>query len=135
MAAKELVRGYKTMDFCTSIHCIDGRIQEPLRTYLIGNYGVKYVDAITEAGPCKILSENQNRTLIDSIHAKVNISVNHHKSRLIAISGHYDCAGNPVGEDVQKEQIEKSVETLKTLYSELEIIGLWVDNEWMVHRI
>jgi len=123
------------MNFCSSIHCMDGRIQEPVRTYLIKHYGVKYVDAITEPGPCKILSENQNRTLIDSILARIKISVNHHKSKLIAVSGHYDCAGNPVGEDVQKEQIKKSVEYLKNLYPELEIIGLWIDNEWRIHPV
>lgn len=123
------------MSFCTSIHCMDGRIQESLITYMIKHSTVKYVDAITEPGPCKILSENQNKTLVDSILARVNISVNHHKSRLIAISGHYDCAGNPVGEEIQKEQIKKSIGYLKTLYPELEIIGLWIDNEWTVHLV
>ena len=135
MMAGELIRISKIMNYCTSIHCMDGRIQEPLRTYMMKRSGVKYVDAITEPGPCKILSENQNNTLIDSIVARLKISVNHHNSRLIAISGHYDCVGNPVGEDIQKEQIKKSVEYLKILYPELEIIGLWVDNEWIVHLV
>ena len=123
------------MSFCTSIHCMDGRIQEPTISYLKQTYGITYVDTITEPGPCGILSENENKTRIDSILERVNISVNKHGSRLIAISGHYDCAGNPCAEEVQKEQTKQSVEYLKNRYPEIEIIGLWIDDEWKIHRI
>jgi hypothetical protein len=111
---------------------MDGRIQEPIRDYLKNNYRIKYVDTITEPGPCRILSGNNEKSLIESVLARIEISVNHHKSRLIAVSGHYDCAGNPCGEQEQKEQIEKSVEYLNKLYPELEIIGLWINNKWKV---
>lgn len=123
------------MSFCTSIHCMDGRIQEPTIDYLKQTYGTTYVDTITEPGPCKILSENKNKTLVDSILNRVNVSVKQHGSKLIAISGHYDCAGNPCGERDQKEQIKKSVEFLKIQYPELDIIGLWIDGEWTVEKI
>ena len=123
------------MSFCTSIHCMDGRIQEPIHKYLKQTYGITYVDTITEPGPCKILSENQNMTLIDSILARINISINRHGSKLIAISGHHDCAGNPCGEQNQKEQIRQSVEFLKNQYPALDIIGLWIDSEWTIREI
>jgi hypothetical protein len=123
------------MSFCTSIHCKDGGIQEPTINYLKATYGITYVDAITEPGPCKILTENTNKTLVDSILEMVNISVNKHGSKLIAISGHYDCAENPCGEQDQKTQAQKSVEFLKSLYPEADIVGLWINSEWEIHKI
>ena len=123
------------MRFCTSIHCMDGRIQESTIKYLKDTYGITYVDTITEPGPCKILADDTNKTLVDSILNRVNVSVNKHGSKLIAISGHYDCAGNPCGEQDQKEQTAKVVEFLKNLYPKSDIIGLWIDSEWEVHKI
>jgi hypothetical protein len=111
---------------------MDGRIQRPILDYLKKSFNVKYVDTITEPGPCKIIAENKDINAIDSILQRVKISIEIHKSNLIAISGHYDCAGNPTKEEVQKQQIKKSVEQLKNLYPDTEIIGLWVDDTWKV---
>ena len=123
------------MTFCTSIHCMDGRIQEPIIKYLKESYSIAYVDAVTEPGPCKILAENEDKIAANSIIARAEISINKHGSKLIAISGHYDCAGNPCNEQIQKEQISKSIKQLKNNYREIKIIGLWVDNEWKVNEI
>ena len=111
---------------------MDGRIQGPIQDYLKGTYNVKYVDTITEPGPCKIIAENKDKSTINSILQRVKISVDIHKSNLIAISGHYDCAGNPCEEKNQKEQIKQSIDYLKNLYPNVEIIGLWVDGNWVV---
>ena len=111
---------------------MDGRIQRPIQEYLKSGYNVKYVDTITEPGPCRIIAENKDSSAIDSIFQRVKISVDIHKSNLIAISGHYDCAGNPTKEEVQKQQIKQSVEYLKNLYPNIKIIGLWIDNNWKV---
>ena len=123
------------MTFCTSIHCMDGRIQEPIIKYLKDNYSITYVDTITEPGPCKILARNEDKRSIDSILERAKISINRHGSKLIAISGHYDCAGNPCDEKTQKEQIQDSIKYLKNTYSEIKIIGLWVDNEWKINKV
>ena len=123
------------MRFATSIHCMDGRIQEPTINYLKETYGVQYVDAITEPRPCKILAEAENKTLVDSILNRVNISVNKHGSKRIIISAHYDCAGNPCGEKDQKVQTIQSVEYLNKQYPALDIIGLWIDDEWTTEKI
>jgi hypothetical protein len=112
---------------------MDGRIQGPIQEYLKSKYNVKYVDAITEPGPCKIIAENNDVNAVNSILQRVTISVNIHKSNLIAISGHYDCAGNPCEAEVQKGQITQSVEYFKNLYPNTEIIGLWVDDNWKVN--
>ncbi|MCK4836606.1 MAG: hypothetical protein KAT17_08205, partial [Candidatus Aminicenantes bacterium] len=99
------------------------------------NYEVDYVDAITEPGPCKILAENQDKILVDSILSRIDISINKHKSQLIFISGHYDCAGNPVDKTTQIDQVQKSIEFLKHNYPDTEISGLWIDDRWKVYGI
>lgn len=121
--------------FCTSIHCMDGRIQEPIINFLKEHYNVKYVDTITEPGPCKILAENNNKILVHSIIARVDISIHKHKSKLIAISGHHDCAGNPCDKEIQKKQIRKSIKHLQNNYPEIKILGLWIDNEWKINTV
>lgn len=114
---------------------MDGRIQEPLIKYLKENYAVSYVDTVTEPGPCKILADREEKALIDSIFKKVSISVNKHGSKLIAVSAHYDCAGNPSDDKIKKEQIEKSVSYLKEHYPDIKIVGLWINEEWQVQEI
>ena len=82
--------------FGTSISCMDGRIQIPLSNWIKKNYSVDYVDTITEPGVDKKIAAGLE---LESIKAKVGISVNAHKSKLIVVSGHYDCAANPVSDD------------------------------------
>ena len=123
------------MSFCTVINCMDGRTQLPVNEYLRGELSVDYVDTITEAGPVRILAEEQQSNLADSILARVDISVNKHKSKAIAVVAHYDCAGNPVEEDVQLEQLESAIEFLNDEYPDVKIFGLWVDSNWNVEKI
>ena len=123
------------LTYCTSIHCMDGRIQEPIRNYLTAKYDVKYVDTITEAGPCKILAENKDRNIIDSMRFRIGISLQKHNSNLIAVSGHHDCAGNPVADEQQKQQIMKAAKYLKDLYTEVEVVGFWIDHNWKLKTL
>jgi len=123
------------MSFCTAVNCIDGRVQEPVVGFLKGRFGVRYVDMVTEAGPVGILASQQESAKADSIIARVDISVNKHKSVGIAVVAHYDCAGNPVSDDVQIEQINCSVEFIETKYPQAEVIGLWVDDTWKVKEV
>ena len=53
-------------------------------------YGVDYVDMVTEPGLNKILSENRDRTIVESIKKRVEISVMKHNSKLIALVGHHE---------------------------------------------
>lgn len=93
-------------------------------------YGVEYVDTITEPGPVKILAEVTDRHVIESIMARVGISVNKHGSRNIAIAAHADCAGNPVEKAAQLKQLAAAVELVKSWGFGCEVIGLWVDESW-----
>ncbi|MBM3905350.1 MAG: hypothetical protein FJ354_01525 [Thaumarchaeota archaeon] len=113
--------------FCTSISCIDGRIQMPITQWLKKNYGVDYVDTITEPGVDKMFS---NPDKIEELKAKASISVNAHGSKIIVVSGHHDCAGNPVSRQEHIEQIRVAVSTIKSWNLPVKVIGAWVNERW-----
>jgi hypothetical protein len=121
--------------FVTAINCMDGRVQIPIIYWMKKEYKVGYVDMITEPGPIKILSENTNATLINSIKQRVKLSVTQHKSNIIAIIGHHDCTGNPVDKDTQIAQLRDSVKLIESWNLPATIISLWVDKDWIVHKI
>ena len=108
---------------------MDGRIQIPLGTWIKKNYSVDYVDTITEPGVDKKIAENAD---LDSIKKKASISINAHKSGLIVVSGHFDCAGNPVSDDEHKTHIKKGVEIISSWNLGVKVIGVWVDSNWTV---
>jgi len=114
---------------------MDGRVQIPVTEWLKRKYSVDYVDMITEPGPNKILSENRDRTMIESIKKRVEISVVKHNSKLVAIVGHHDCAGNPVEKDTQLKQILSAKKTVETWNFDVKIIGIWVDENWEVCEV
>ena len=114
---------------------MDGRTQLPVNKYLTALLGVEYVDTITEPGPVKILGEQQESDLANSILRRVGISVGKHGSNCITIVSHYDCAGNPVGEERQKKQLEAATSFLCEKYPGISIIGVWVDSDWRVHKV
>ena len=118
--------------FATSVSCMDGRIQLPLANWIKEKYSVDFVDAITEPGVDKTVAVNSN---LESIKFKVGISINAHKSELIVISGHFDCAGNPVSDDEHISQIKKGVEVISSWNTGVKVIGVWVDNSWNVNVI
>ena len=123
------------MAFCTAINCMDGRVQLPVINYLMERFGVDYVDSVTEPGPVKILAEQTNQVLLDSIFKRVSISTKKHGSKSIAICAHADCAGNPVDDETQKEQLRKATELLIAKYPDAEILTLWLDINWNVYEL
>ena len=123
------------MRFCSAINCMDGRVQLPVIRYLQNRFNVDYVDTITEAGPDLILAESKDTIAVKTIFDRLDISVEKHHSVGIAIVGHHDCAGNPVAKEDHLKHIQKGITLLRQQYENLEIIGLWVDNQWEVHEV
>jgi len=123
------------MTFSTALNCMDGRVQLPVNNYLQKRFNSEYVDTVTEAGINKALAEFEHNSKVKAILDRVRISVEIHKSNGITIAGHHDCAGNPVTKEEQVKQIKKGVKFLKGKYSNIEIIGLWVDENWEVNEI
>lgn len=121
--------------FATAVTCMDGRIQIPVIEYMKSTFGAAYVDMITEPGPNKILSDNTDTSLVESIRRRVEISVKAHGSRIIGIVGHYDCAGNPADKETQLNHLHRSISVVKTWRFDAQVIGLWVNKTWQVHEL
>jgi len=118
--------------FATSVSCMDGRIQIPLTKWIKENFSVDYVDTITEPGIDKQVADNTN---LESIKNKVGISINKHESELIVVSGHYDCAGNPVSNEEHITQIKKGVEVISSWNLGVKVVGVWVDDTWKINTV
>ena len=118
--------------FATSVSCMDGRIQIPLINWIKENFSVDYVDTITEPGIDKLVADN---TDLESIKLKVGISINKHESELIVVSGHYDCAGNPVSNEEHITQIKKGIEVISSWNLGVKVVGVWVDDTWKINTV
>ena len=118
--------------FATSVSCMDGRIQIPLTNWIKENFSVDYVDTITEPGIDKQVADN---TDFESIKTKVGISINKHESELIVVSGHYDCAGNPVSNEEHITQIKKGIEVISSWNLGVKVVGVWVDDTWKINTV
>jgi hypothetical protein len=114
---------------------MDGRVQLPVIQYLQGRFSADYVDSITEPGPNLILSQQSNVNIVESIFNRIKISVDHHGSVGIAVAGHYNCAGNPSPKEQQTAHTLDAIQCIKSRYGNLEIIGLWVDENWKVSEL
>ncbi len=123
--------------FGTAINCMDGRTQDPVSIWIKEKFGVEYVDAITEPGPDKILADRTS-PLVDSIKARVDISVNGHGSKNIVIVSHDKCAGNPVSKAEHLAHLKKAMDTLKSWDLPVSLFGVWVeekDGKWVVELL
>lgn len=118
--------------FCASIQCMDGRIDDAISAFIHDHYGFQHVDRITEPGPNGILARQENRQLVDSILNRLKISVSAHGTDTVFVSGHFDCAGHPVDEQRQIEDIFAAIEFMKTVQPDLKYEGLWVNKDWQV---
>ena len=127
-------RGDYMGKFVTAINCMDGRVQEPVIQWMKETYQADYVDMITEAGPNKILLYGPNET-IDAIQQKVKISYEKHGSKVLAIAGHYDCAGYPVLREKKIGKIKHSIELIKTWGLDMELVGLYINENWEVEVV
>ena len=81
--------------FGTAINCIDGRTQEPVIEFMKQKYNIDGVDMVTFPGVDGVISNRKNSDEITFIRNAVSISIEKHRSRVIAVVGHFDCAGNP----------------------------------------
>ncbi len=122
-------------NFGTAINCMDGRTQLPVIHYLQQTYGITFVDMITEPGPIRIVASGEPDAQVQSIQQRVAISMERHGSQIIAIVGHHDCAGNPVSDEEQWQQLARATTILQQWYPEATIVPLWVNERWEVQPL
>ena len=117
-------------NFATVINCMDGRVQLQVNEYISKKYGKKYIDTITLAGPCKIVSESKKDNIVKNLKFRIDVSVMKHKSEYIFIVGHTDCAGIKRSDQMQKEYLIDSVTKLKQWYPNTTVEAIWLDQDF-----
>ena len=120
--------------FGTAITCIDGRTHAPLTAWLRAAYDLDFVDLITEPGADKLLAEGWPSDVFP-LKSRATISHRAHDSRLIAVAGHHDCAGNPVSREEHWDQVRRGLAVVRSWLLPVEIIGLWVNERWEVEVV
>jgi hypothetical protein len=123
------------MSFCTAVNCIDGRTQLPVIEYLTEELGVEYVDMVTEPGPVRATTDRPDRGLSGSILQHAVLSIEEHDSVALAVVAHHGCAGNPVSDDEQIQQLEYAADALAKQFPAIPIHCLWVDGDWSVSEV
>lgn len=118
--------------FGTVINCMDGRVQLCVNEYVKQKYNIEFVDTVTAAGPCKIISKDEQKRLVHNINYRLDISVNGHGSNYIAVVGHHDCAGVPDDDDTHKLYVLESVTKVKEWYPDAIVEAIWVNDKFEV---
>ncbi len=126
--------------FFTSVGCMDGRSEYAVAKWGCKKFGVLYADTITEAGLVGLLAkDNVDKSLLDSIKNKITISLEKHRSKGIVVSGHEECAGNPVDEKEHKKDVLKAKEVISSLVSSSVVVApAFVKRngaEWVVEEL
>ena len=121
--------------FAAVINCMDGRTQLPVIEWAKREYGVAYVDTITEPGPVRILAEARDLQALESVRRRLDISATKHGSSRVAIVAHTDCAGNPVDKDKQLSQLRAAAATVLSWDLAIQVDMLWLGEDWRVERV
>jgi|SRR5690625_1606744 len=120
--------------YVTAINCMDGRVQLPVINWMKEQFSAEYVDMITEPGPNKILLYGSSEE-INRIKEKIKISHERHESKVVAVVGHYDCAGHPISRERKIEKIIHSVDLIDSWEFDMQVLGLYVNDKWEVEVI
>jgi hypothetical protein len=121
--------------FGTAINCIDGRTQEPVIDFMKQEYGIDGVDMVTFPGVDGVISSLGNFNTIALIRNAVSISVERHGSRIIAVVGHFDCAGNPGNREHHYAHIRKAVQQVSSWNFDAKIVGFYVNDKWQIEEV
>lgn len=120
--------------FGTLIACIDGRVQRPTILWMRERYGLDYVDVISAPGPDKLLAAGASDEAA-LVRRNVGFSIAAHDSRLVALCGHHDCAGNPATDDEHREQIRQGLRLMRAWELGADTVGLWLNEGWTVEIV
>lgn len=121
--------------FGTAINCIDGRTQEPVIDFMKQKYNIDGVDMVTFPGVDGIISSSENSDVIALIRKAVSISIEKHGSQVIAVIGHFDCAGNLGNKEHHYAHIDKSVVEVSSWNLGAEIVGLYVNDKRQIEQV
>jgi hypothetical protein len=131
------MRGHPEMmnfKFGTAINCIDGRTHEVVIDNMKQNYSVDGVDMVTFPGADGIFSGGHSEEIALAKRA-VAISIEKHGSRIIAVVGHHDCAGNPGDREHHHKQIRQAVREVSLWNLHAQVVGLYVNDKREIEKV
>jgi hypothetical protein len=120
--------------FGTIVNCIDGRVQEHVSAWTRKQYLLDYTDVVTEPGPDRAITSGRPEQ-VQSIRSRIEVSIRAHRSNVIVIAGHEDCAGNPVEKAEHLRQIRAAVNVIRDWNLPVTIAGVWVDTQGTVEVV
>ena len=121
--------------FGTAINCIDGRTQEPVIYFMKQQYNIDGVDMVTFPGADGIFSLRENLDKIEIIRRSVSISIEKHHSQIIAIVGHFDCAGNPGDKEHHFAHIREALHVISSWNFDAQVAGYYVNDKLQVDEV
>lgn len=121
--------------FGTAINCIDGRIQEPVIDFMKEKYDIDGVDMVTFPGVDGIISSSENSDEIALLRNAVSISIEKHHSRIIAVVGHFDCAGNPGNREHHYTHVRSAVHEVTSWNFPAQVFGLYVNEKQQIEEV
>ena len=121
--------------FGTAINCIDGRTQQVVIDHMKQNYNIDGVDMVTFPGADGIFSSGNRSEEIALIRGAVSISIEKHGSQIIAVVGHYDCAGNPGDREHHYLQIRRAMREVSSWNLRAQVIGLYVNDKREIEEV
>lgn len=123
-----------TTRFATVVNCFDGRVQEPVSTWIKAHASVAYVDVITAHAPERVLTGGSHAE-ITHIHDEVRHSMRKHDVHVLAIVGHAGCEGNTVARLEQLAQLQQALAVVASWDVSIPVVGLWVDARGQVEQV
>lgn len=120
--------------FGAVISCMDGRIQTRVLDQVMTRLGVRFVDNITSTGAVQHLDGSVTATG-EGLLRSLAVSVEAHGTTQVAVVAHTRCAGNPVPDSKQKDQLRRALVTISERFPDLEVIALFFDPNIGFERI
>jgi len=120
--------------FVTAINCMDGRVQEPVIKWMKRQFHADFVDMVTEPGPDRVMTAGASWD-VRSVRNRVEISVNAHRSAVVAVAAHHDCTGYPVSKEEHLSALWKCADIIASWHLPVRILALWINDRWQVELV
>ena len=114
---------------------MDGRTQQVVIDHTKQNYNIDGVDMVTFPGADGLFSNGDHSEEIALIRRAVSISIEKHGSRIIAVVGHYDCAGNAVTREHHYMHIRRAMREVSSWNLHAQLIGLYVNDKREIEEV
>jgi hypothetical protein len=99
------------------------------------NSNIDGVDMVTFPGVDGIFSNEDHSEEIALIRRAVSISIQKHGSKIIAIVGHYDCAGNPGAREYHYMHIRKAMHEVSSWDLHADVVGMYVNDKREIEEV